>query len=73
MLAVMICDLKKTANNIASDVVKLALDMKSDKNDIMISSLVFRDDHKWLNNKGMNVNLILKAECTQYNILFIDN
>ena len=33
----------KTANNIASDVVKLALEMKSEKNDIMISSLVFRE------------------------------
>ena len=63
----------KTANNIASDVMKLALEMKSDKNDVMISSLVFRDDNPGLNNKGMDVNLILKAECEQYNFLFIDN
>ena len=34
----------KTANNIASDIMKLVLELKSDKNEIMISSIVFRDD-----------------------------
>jgi len=63
----------KSAQNIASDVMKLALDMKSETNDVMISSLVFRDDIPGLNKKGNDVNLILKAECEQFNLLFIDN
>jgi len=64
---------EKTADNIASDVMKLALEMRTENNDVMISSLVFRDDNPGLNNKGKAVNLILKAECEQYNIMLIDN
>ena len=63
----------KTAENIASDIIKLALELKSEKNDVMISSLVFRDDTAELNDKGKAVNLILKAECECYNLLFIDH
>ena len=43
----------KTADNIASDIMKLALELKSEKNEIMISSIVFRDDSPELNDKLM--------------------
>ena len=63
----------KTANNIASDLMKLALEMKSEKNEVIISSIIFRDGNPELNDKSNATNIILKTECQFYNILFIDN
>ena len=57
-----------TADNIASDVMKLALELKSEKNEVMVSSILLRDDSPELNDKGNATNLILKAECLYYNI-----
>ena len=62
---------EKTADNIASDIMKLILDMKTDLNDVMVSSLTSRADD--LNAKGREVNSILKSECGRYDIYFIDN
>ena len=62
---------EKTANNIASDIMRLALEMKNDINDVMVSSLTYRADN--LNAKAEEVNANLKAECDRYNIFFIDN
>ena len=62
---------EKTADNIASDIMKLTLDMKTDLNDVMVSSLTSRADD--LNAKGREVNSILKSECGRYDIYFIDN
>ena len=53
----------KTADNIASDVMKLALELKPEKNEVLISSILFRHDSPELNDKGNATNLILKAEC----------
>ena len=53
--------------------MKLALELKSERIEVMISSIVFRDDSPELNDKGNATNLILKAECQFYNILFIEN
>ena len=61
----------KTAHNIASDIIKLGLELKSEENDVMISSIVCRNDA--LNDKGKNVNNILKSECEYYNMLFIEH
>ena len=61
----------KTAHNIASDIIKLGLELKSEENDVMISSIVCRNDA--LNDKGKNVNNILKSECECYNMLFIEH
>ena len=58
-------------DNIASDIIKLALDMKTDLNDVMVSSLTSRADK--LNAMGSEVNSILKKECERYDIFFIDN
>ena len=62
----------KTAENIASDIMKLALELKTETNDVMVSGIVFRNDSQALNDKGKAVNLILKIECEAYNMLFID-
>ena len=62
---------EKTPDNISADIMKLALELKTDTNDVMVSSLVSRADS--LNAKGAEVNLKLKAECERYSIMFIDN
>ena len=63
----------KTPENIASDIMKLALEIKSANNEVILSSILFRDDNPELNEKGNATNTILKSECQFYNILFIDN
>lgn len=63
----------KTAANIASDIINLTLQMKSEKNDVIISSIIARDDNPKLNDKGKDVNVILKEKCEEYNILFIEH
>ena len=62
---------ERTANNIATDIMRLALEMKSDVNDVMVSSITFRADA--LNSKAEEVNFNLKAECAKYNFIYIDN
>ena len=62
---------QSSAKNIADDIMRLGLQMKSDQNDVMISSILYRADS--LNDKGMQVNQILKAECARYNMVFIEN
>ena len=51
--------------------MRLALDMKSDINDVMISGITYRGDA--LNEKAQEVNLNLKIECERYNLFFINN
>ena len=58
-------------NTIASDIIKLALDMKNDSNEVSISSLIVRNDK--LNEKALKVNDCLKVKCSQYALGFIDN
>jgi len=62
---------EKLAKDISSDIIKLAMEMKCDTNDVMISSLVSRGD-KW-NAKAIEVNGILKQECEKLNITFIEH
>ena len=61
----------KSAKNIASDIMRLGLQMKTDINDVMISGITPRG-HK-LNAKAMEVNKNVQAECERYNLFFIDN
>ena len=55
----------------SSDIMRLALNMKSDNNDVMISAIISRGDK--LNDKGMLVNELLTEECKAHNLTFIDN
>ena len=63
----------KSVEDISSDIVRLALDMKSDQNDIMVSSITARADDQTLLTKSQKVNDMVKAECKKYDIYFIDN
>ena len=58
-------------NSIASDIVKLALDMKTDVNEVNVSSLIARNDK--LNDKALKVNNCLELKCSQVALGFIDN
>ena len=62
---------KKSPSNIASDIMKLVLELKTEVNDVMISSILCRNDE--LDAKGKQGNFILKEECTSYNMLFIEH
>ena len=53
---------KKTAKEIATNIIDLAIDMKTDKNDIMVSGIIPRKDE--YNVKGLEVNSCVYNECT---------
>ena len=61
----------KLAKHIASDIMRLALEIKSDANDVMISGITYRSDKH--NTKAREVNLNLQAECQRYNLYYIDH
>ena len=66
-------DLKslKSAEEIATEVIELGLELKTDDNEVVISGITYRND-KW-NDKGHEVNNILSYKCTDSNLGFIDN
>ena len=66
-------DLKdgKSAKDIANDIIELGSDMKTEKNDVIISGIVPRRDK--LNDKGMEVNKYLIALCNSCNFYFLDH
>ena len=61
----------KKAHDIAKEIFDLAIDIKNEKNDVMVSAIVPRRD--FLNEKGMEVNSCLKNLCSNHNIHFIDH
>ena len=61
----------KPANSIATEIIDLANSIKTQENDIIISSIVSRGDH--LNDKAGETNNILKSLCYEKNFDFIDN
>ena len=62
---------QKAVTEIAKEIVELAIDMKTEKNDIMISGTIPRRDN--LNEKVMEVNKLLQNTCGSYNLYVIDN
>ena len=50
----------KTAEKISNELLKLASDLKTDQNEVLVSSIVKRDD-KW-NEKGIKMNAFLNTE-----------
>ena len=65
-------DLKdKEAKEIATEIVEMAIDMKTEKSEVMVSGIVPRMDN--LNEKAMEVNKFLQNSCCTYNFNFIDN
>ena len=61
----------KSPIEIATGILNLAQDLKTDKNEVMLSGIVPRRDK--LNDKGKLVNDDLKALCAENNFHFIDN
>ena len=61
----------KSACEIAGEIINLAKDMKSTENDVIISGIVVRNDS--LNDKGLEVNTIIKTKCTENSFVFCDN
>ena len=62
---------EKTPKDIVEEITNLAEKMKTTENDIVISGLIVRNDS--LNDKGTQVNELLKLKCTKLNIPFINN
>lgn len=62
-------DFSPTKN--AEDIAKLAETIKNDENEVMVSSIIQRDDH--LRDKVKQVNQILSKLCFEKNIGYIDN
>ena len=64
-------DLKSTNSpeEISDEIIKLAINMKTDCNDIAISGILPRDDE--LNMKGQKVNELLQNKCSRYALVFI--
>ena len=60
-----------TAVQVAQSVMKLALQMKTEQNDVMVSGLTARSDD--MSEKISQVNQTLLKECENYNLHFINN
>ena len=61
------------ARTIADNVMKLALEMKNEANDVMVSGLIVRSDDENLNQKLLQVNKVLDEECKRYDLCFINH
>ena len=62
---------RKPANVIADDIINLARDIKTFSNDVVVSSIIQRNDD--LNFKGQQVNEHLITKCMERNLLYIDS
>ena len=60
-----------SAEEIATNIVNLTKEMKSEKNDVMVSGIIPCKDN--LNEKGIDVNNFLITFCKDFNFNFIDN
>ena len=63
--------LKKTTDVIAEEIIKLGLELKTEENKVIISSIVGRKDD--FNEKGWKVNHLLKSKCTENDLGYIEN
>ena len=61
----------KTPQQIAEDIIELALKMKTGANDVIISSVINRGDN--YSEKARSVNTSLQDLCQQYNFYLLDN
>ena len=64
---------EEPARRIAENIMKLALDMKKESNDVMVSGLIARSDNADLQQKLLEVNKLLDEECKRYDLCFINN
>ena len=63
----------KSPNDIALEIVELSMKLKSDENDIMISSIVARKDDRSLEEKRQKVSELLKIKSSELGLGFIEH
>ena len=62
---------KESAEDIANDIMDDAIFIRNEKTNVFASGLTIRNDR--LNDKGKNVNSLLKRRCDEEKICFVDN
>ena len=62
---------KESTEDIANDIMDVAVSIRNEKTNIFVSGLTVRNDR--LNNKRKNVNSLLKHKCDEEKICFADN
>ena len=63
----------KSPYEIAESIINLACQLKKEKHDVSVSTIVLRTDDKILKEKGIEVNSYLKELCKKKNIFLVDN
>ena len=63
----------KSPNEIAHEIIELSMKLKSDENDIMISSIVARKDDRSTEEKRQKVNELLKIKSSELGLGFIEH
>ena len=61
----------QTPHEIASSIIELASSMKTNENNVVVSSIIIRGDN--FNGKAADVNVHLARMCDESNIGFLDN
>ena len=61
----------KSPETIAKDIIDVALDLKTEQNEVVVSSITCRTDR--LNAKALKVNTCIKTLCDTHSLGFIDN
>lgn len=62
---------KKSAEDIANDIINLEISIRNEKNNVFVSGLTVRNDR--LNDRGKNMNSLLKRRCDEEKICFVYN
>ena len=62
---------KESVEDIADDMMNIAIFIRNEKNIVFASGLTVRNDR--LNGKGKSVNNLLKRRCDEEKICFVDN
>ena len=62
---------KESAESIANDIMDVAIFIRNEKTSVFVSGLSVRNDR--LNDKGKNVNSLLKRRCDEEKICFVYN
>ena len=60
----------ENAEDIATDIMNLAISVKKQKKTVVVSGITFRNDK--FNDKGKNIDSLLKRKCEEEKIVFVD-
>ena len=63
----------KSPHEIPESKINLTCQLKNEKHDVSVSTIILRTDDKILNEKGIEVNSYLKELCKKKNIFLADN